>query len=150
MNSTDPLVTALSLQVADLRQLLADLQTKVHALEHDDAKKHDPGQSIKWWDLTEEARELEVARLRGWERDVLVPMLGYSLPECWPLHIPACARVESLYELWATCWLSNRTRSVLASQAEYFIRYLPQLAEEIRALCRSCEHAAPRSVTGVA
>jgi hypothetical protein len=150
MTTPDPTVVALSLQVADMRQQLADLEMTVLALEQADSKKHKPRESVRWWDISEESRELEVARLRGWERDILLPVLGYHVLPCWPLHLPAVARMETMCELWMTLWLSQRTPNVLASQAEYLIRTLPGLADDIRTICSGCEHFKPQPAKEVA
>jgi hypothetical protein len=140
MTSPDPAVVALTRQLAELRQQVADMELAIEALSLADAKRHKIKDSIKWHDITDEARDLEIARLRGWERDVLVPVLGYHVLPCWPLHVPACVRMEVMFELWRTLWLSKRTEKVLAAQAEYFIRTLPGLADDIRTICKACDH----------
>jgi hypothetical protein len=138
--SPDPAIAAMALQVAEMHQKLTDLELSVEALAMADAKKHKVKDSIRWWDITDEAKELEIARLRGWERDILVPVLGYHMIPCWPIHLPAVQRMEIMFELWRMLWLSRRTPALLASQAEYFLRQLPGLADDIRTICRSCDH----------
>lgn len=150
MTGPDPTVVALSLQVAEMRQKQAELEMTVHALECEDSKTHKPGESVAWHDISDEARELEVAKLRGWERDVLLPVLGYHLPSCWPLPVPACVRMELIQEQWMTLWLTRRTPKVLVGQVSYVIRELPGLADDIKAICAGCEHHEPKPVTGVA
>jgi hypothetical protein len=147
VTTPDPTAVALSLQVAELRQHQAEMEMTVHRLEDEDDKTYKPRESVKWWDITDESRELEIARLRGFERDVLHPVLGYHMAPCWPLHIPAVLRMELIAETWMVLWLSRRTASVLQKQDDFIIRTLPGLADDIASVCKGCEHLQPKPVT---
>jgi hypothetical protein len=146
MTTPDAALTALALQVADMREEMAALVMRLSAVEEKEGKRYRPRDSPKWWDITEESREAEIARLRGWVRDVLGPVFGHSLPDCWTKHRDSAVRVDVMTELFMVLWLSRRTGAILSAQAEYMLRVLPGLVEQVQAVGRSCGHSRPQAV----
>jgi hypothetical protein len=147
MTSPDPAIAAMARQVAELHQKVSDLELSIEALTMAEGKKHKVRDSVKWHEISDEEAELHIARFRGWERDVLLPVVGYYLAPCWPLHRAAVLRIELAFEQWRLLWLSKRTEKILSAQIDYLIRQLPALCDDIKSIASRCGHTPAAEAT---
>lgn len=102
----------------------------------------------RWWNLSGDAREAEIGRLRGFVEHVYRPGFGYlagRLRPCWESHDLCLYCLDIAAELHAVLYLqSRRTVPLLNGQAEYATRVLPALADLMSTETRSgCQHHAP-------
>ena len=109
-----------------------------------------PRPAPRWWNLSGEAREAEIGRLRGFVEHVYRPGFGHlaaRLRPCWESHDLCLYCLDIAAELHAVLYLqSRRTVPLLNGQAEYATRVLPALADLMTAETRSgCQHHAPAS-----
>jgi hypothetical protein len=107
-----------------------------------------PRPAPRWWNLSGEAREAEIGRLRGFVEHVYRPGFGHlaaRLRPCWESHDLCLYCLDIAAELHAVLYLqSRRTVPLLNGQAEYATRVLPALADLMAAETRSgCQHHAP-------
>jgi hypothetical protein len=118
-----------------------------------------PRPAPRWWNLSGEAREAEIGRLRGFVEHVYRPGFGHlaaRLRPCWESHDLCLYCLDIAAELHAVLYLqSRRTIPLLNGQAEYATRVLPALADLMSTETRSgCQHHAlmangmPLPVTG--
>ena len=112
------------------------------------------GPKLPRWDLLEgAARELELARVRGWVAKVLRPGYvdggGYELPACWHQHEQAVAELSWLSILWRYIWDRPRPGPV-GQAAEWHDRWLPGVMRRLDGLLAECKfgHVAARDTPG--
>ena len=67
--------------------------------------------------------------------------LAATLGPCWESHDLCLYGLDLLAELWSALYLQPvRTTGLLSAQAEYQVRILPALAEQLRAETQRCGH----------
>jgi hypothetical protein len=138
-------------QLQALEEALAALTVKVSEVlpdEQGSPRVYAPRPAPRWWDLSGEARDAEIGRLRGFVEHVYRPGYGHlaaRLRPCWESHDLCLYCLDIAAELHAVLYLqSRRTVSLLNGQAEYATRVLPALADLMAAETRSgCQHHAP-------
>jgi hypothetical protein len=131
-----------------LEDALAALTARVAEVLPDDqgaARVYAPRPAPRWWNLSGEARQAEIGRLRGFVEQVYRPGFGHlaaRLRPCWESHDLCLYCLDIAAELHAVLYLqSRRTISLLNGQAEYATRVLPALADLMSAETRSgCQH----------
>ena len=131
-----------------LEDALATLTARVAEVLPDEqgaARVYAPRPAPRWWNLSGEAREAEIGRLRGFVEHVYRPGFGHlaaRLRPCWESHDLCLYCLDIAAELHAVLYLqSRRTVSLLNGQAEYATRVLPALADLMTAESRSgCQH----------
>jgi hypothetical protein len=131
-----------------LEDALATLTARVADVLPDEqgaARVYAPRPAPRWWNLSGEAREAEIGRLRGFVEHVYRPGFGHlaaRLRPCWESHDLCLYCLDIAAELHAVLYLqSRRTISLLNGQAEYATRVLPALADLMIAETRSgCQH----------
>jgi hypothetical protein len=70
--------------------------------------------------------------------------LAGTLGPCWDQHPLCLFGLDWLMELWSALYLiPERDTSGLAGQAEWQIRLLPALAEQMHLETRRCQHREP-------
>jgi hypothetical protein len=134
-----------------LEEALAALTARVAEILPDEQgtpRTYAPRPAPRWWNLTGEAREAEIGRLRGFVEHVYRPGCGHlaaRLRPCWASHDLCLYCLDIAAELHAVLYLqARRTISLLNGQAEYATRVLPALADLMAAETRSgCQHPAP-------
>jgi len=134
-----------------LEEALAALTVRVAEVlpdEQGSPRVYAPRPVPRWWNLTGQAREAEVGRLRGFVEQVYRPGFGHlaaRLRPCWESHDLCLYCLDIAAELHAVLYLqSRRTVSLLNGQAEYATRVLPALADLMSTETRSgCQHHAP-------
>jgi hypothetical protein len=112
-----------------------------------------PNPALRWEDLDEDARAATVARLRDWAARVYEPQFGHlgRLPECWPEHPLIVIMLDWLSDLRDVLTAGPlRTYTQLNGLAEFFCRYLPQVADMFRRETQSCPHQAAGFNAGAA
>lgn len=107
-----------------------------------------PRPAPRWWNLSGQAREAEIGRLRGFVEQVYRPGFGHlaaRLRPCWESHDLCLYCLDIAAELHAVLYLQGRrTVSLLNGQAEYAARVLPALADLMSIETRSgCQHHTP-------
>jgi hypothetical protein len=134
-----------------LEEALATLTARVTEVlpdEQGSPRTYLPRPAPRWWNLTGQAREAEIGRLRGFVDLVYRPGFGHlaaRLRPCWPSHDLCLYCLDIAAELHAVLYLqARRTISLLNGQAEYATRMLPALADLMAAETRTgCQHPAP-------
>jgi len=134
-----------------LEEALAALTIRVSEVvpdEHGSPRVYAPRAAPRWWNLTGQAREAEIGRLRGFVEYVYRPGFGHlaaRLRPCWEFHDLCLYCLDIAAELHAVLYLqSRRTVSLLNGQAEYATRVLPALADLMTAETRTgCPHHPP-------
>jgi hypothetical protein len=127
---------------------LATLTARVAEVLPDEqgaARVYAPRPAPRWWNLSGQAREAEIGRLRGFVEHVYRPGFGHlaaRLRPCWESHDLCLYCLDIAAELHAVLYLqSRRTVPLLNGQAEYATRVLPALADLMTAETRSgCQH----------
>lgn len=111
----------------------------------DDDTGYDPAPTVEWWRISDEDRTAAVKRLEAWVADVFMPGYGHlakMLPACWQQHPLCLYALDVLSELWSVLYLAeDRTKSVLAGQAELQTRILPAIAAQLEREAVGCEHS---------
>lgn len=106
---------------------------------------YDPAPTVEWWRISDQCRTEAVKRLEAWVGDVLVPGYGHLakvLPVCWQQHPLCLYALDVLSELWSVLYLDeNRTKGVLAGQAELQTRILPAITAQLQREGEGCEHS---------
>jgi hypothetical protein len=127
-----------------LEDALATLTARFTEVLPDDqgtARVYAPRPAPRWWNLSDEAREAEIGRLRGFVEQVYRPGFGHlaaRLRPCWESHDLCLYCLDIAAELHAVLYLqARRTISLLNGQAEYATRVLPALADLMSAETRS-------------
>jgi len=138
-----------------LEEALAALAAKVSEVlpdEHGTARVYAPRPAPRWWNLTGQARDAEIGRLRGFVEHVYRPGFGHlaaRLRPCWESHDLCLYCLDIAAELHAVLYLqSRRTVSLLNGQAEYATRVLPALADLMTAETRSGCQRHPSAANG--
>jgi hypothetical protein len=134
-----------------LEQALAALTARVSEVlpdEQGSQRVYAPRAAPRWWNLTSQAREAEIGRLRGFVEHVYRPGFGHlaaRLRPCWEHHDLCLYCLDIAAELHAVLYLqSRRTVSLLNGQAEYATRVLPALADLMSTETRTgCPHHMP-------
>ncbi len=134
-----------------LEEALAALTVRVAEVlpdEQGSPRVYAPRHAPRWWNLTGQARQAELGRLRGFVEHVYRPGFGHlaaRLRPCWESHDLCLYCLDIAAELHAVLYLqSRRTVSLLNGQAEYATRVLPALADLMSTETRSgCQHHAP-------
>ena len=134
-----------------LEEALAALTVRVAEVlpdEQGSPRVYAPRPAPRWWNLTAQARQAEIGRLRGFVEHVYRPGFGHlaaRLRPCWESHDLCLYCLDIAAELHAVLYLqSRRTVSLLNGQAEYATRVLPALADLMSTETRSgCQHHAP-------
>jgi hypothetical protein len=115
-----------------------------HANRDENSDTYQAAPAPRWWNLDGPERDESLNRLRAWVEQVYRPCYGHlsaTLRPCWDQH-PLCVYgLDWLMELWSALYLSTeRDHPDLASQAEWQIRLLPALAEQLHHETTRCEH----------
>jgi len=134
-----------------LEEALAALTVRVAEVlpdEQGSSRVYAPRPAPRWWNLTGQARQPEIARLRGFVEQVYRPGFGHlaaRLRPCWESHDLCLYCLDIAAELHAVLYLqARRTASLLNGQAEYATRVLPALADLMSTETRSgCQHHSP-------
>jgi hypothetical protein len=134
-----------------LEDALATLTARVAEVLPDDqgaSRVYAPRPAPRWWNLTGQARQAEIGRLRGFVEQVYRPGFGHlaaRLRPCWESHDLCLYCLDIAAELHAVLYLqSRRTVPLLNGQAEYATRVLPALADLMSTETRSgCQHHTP-------
>jgi hypothetical protein len=134
-------------QVAALADRLALLVAGQDHGDDPDAGTYRPPSATRWWKLSGDEREAALGRLRAWVEQVYRPSYGHlagTLGPCWDQHPLCLFGLDWLMELWSALYLApERDTSDLAGQAEWQIRLLPALAEQMHLETRRCQHREP-------
>jgi hypothetical protein len=128
--------------VNQLSETVADLQL---AAELDGSKdKVKPWMNPRWWRLTDEEKEAELGRLRGWLDQVGSPLLGITrLPDCLAEHMLVVLLIDAVSELFRCLYIpESRSMKIVAAQTELLIRVLPGIKAEIHKALTGCDHQA--------
>jgi hypothetical protein len=124
---------ALATLTAKVAEVLPDGQGAAHV--------YAPRPAPRWWNLSGEARQAEIGRLRGFVEQVYRPGFGHlaaRLRPCWESHDLCLYCLDIAAELHAVLYLqARRTVSLLNGQAEYATRVLPALADLMSTETRS-------------
>ncbi len=139
-----------------LEEALAGLTVKVAEVlpdEHGSPRTYVPRPAPRWWNLSAQAREAEIGRLRGFVEQVYRPGFGHlaaRLRPCWESHDLCLYCLDIAAELHAVLYLqSRRTVPLLNGQAEYATRVLPALSDLMSIETRSgCQHH-PQAARGL-
>ena len=103
-----------------------------------------PGPAPAWWKLAIAERAEPIARLRAWVDQVYRPGYGHlaaGLSPCWPAHDLCLYGLDIAAELWSVLYLQPaRGAGLVSAQAEYHVRILPALAEQLRTETGRCGH----------
>lgn len=134
-----------------LEDAMAALAAKVSEVlpdEQGSPRVYAPRPAPRWWNLSGQAREAEIGRLRGFVEQVYRPGFGHlaaRLRPCWEFHDLCLYCLDIAAELHAVLYLqSRRTVPLLNGQAEYATRVLPALADLMSIETRSgCQHHTP-------
>jgi hypothetical protein len=134
-----------------LEEAFAALAARVSEVLPDEqgtARVYAPRPAPRWWNLSSDAREAEIGRLRGFVEHVYRPGFGHlaaRLRPCWQSHDLCLYCLDIAAELHAVLYLqSRRTVPLLNGQAEYATRVLPALADLMSTETRSgCQHHGP-------
>jgi hypothetical protein len=116
--------------------------------EHGTSRVYAPRPAPRWWNLSGQAREAEIGRLRGFVEHVYRPGFGHlaaRLRPCWESHDLCLYCLDIAAELHAVLYLqARRTIPLLNGQAEYATRVLPALADLMSTETRTgCQHHTP-------
>ena len=110
-----------------------------------DADRYHAEPAPAWWNLAAAERQEPLARLRAWVEQVYRPGYGHlavTLGPCWPLHDLCLYGLDIASELWSVLYLQpSRTAALLSAQAEYQVRILPALADQLRVETSGCGHS---------
>jgi hypothetical protein len=155
-NDRADVITGLMLQITQHAERLALLDQQVAALasqasqpagagRHDEGgEAYQPGPAPRWWKLEGAERDQALDRLCAWVEQVYRPGYGHlaaTLGPCWAEHPLCIYGLDWIMELWSALYLTEeRKTSTLASQAEWQIRVLPALAEQLHRETANCEH----------
>ena len=134
-----------------VEEALTSLTVRVSEVLPDDQgspRLYAPRPAPRWWNLSGQARDAEMGRLRGFVEHVYRPGFGHlaaRLRPCWESHDLCLYCLDIAAELHAVLYLqSRRTVPLLNGQAEYATRVLPALADLMSVETRSgCEHHLP-------
>ncbi len=131
--------------VEEALAMLAARVSEVLPDEQGSSRVYAPRPAPRWWNLAGQAREAELARLRGFVEQVYRPGFGHlaaRLRPCWESHDLCLYCLDIAAELHAVLYLqSRRTVPLLNGQAEYTTRVLPALADLMSTETRSgCQH----------
>jgi hypothetical protein len=147
----DPLVAVLD-QLAACRERLDTLDEQVAALLHllpgspkEEAKDgYQPRPAPTWWKLAPGDRQAPLTRLHDWTEHIYRPGYGHlsaSLASCWPQHDLCLYALDIASQLWCFLYLQpERTYRLLTAQAEFQVRILPALADQLTAETTRCGH----------
>jgi hypothetical protein len=138
--------------LVDLNAKLTELADAVKSLlPPEPGPAYNPVPAVRWWDISDEDRAKALVRLRGWVEQIYRPHYGHlaaKLGDCWEAHPLCLIELDWASELWSVLYLrTTRTPGVLNSQAEYGLRLLPALAEQLHTETTECRHQRPQ-VTG--
>lgn len=147
-------------QLARQDRAIADLYVKLTALrrelkhggeqsgdggQDDEGDAYEPEPTVEWWRISDEERAAAITRLEAWVGEVFVPGYGHlarMLPPCWQQHPLCLYALDILSELWSVLYLDDeRTKGVLAGQAELQTRILPAIAAQLEREAVGCEHS---------
>jgi hypothetical protein len=134
-----------------VEEALAALTARVAEVLPDEqgtSRVYAPRPAPRWWNLSGQAREAEIGRLRGFVEHVYRPGFGHlaaRLRPCWESHDLCLYCLDIAAELHAVLYLqSRRTVPLLNGQAEYATRVLPALADLMSTETRTgCQHHTP-------
>jgi hypothetical protein len=134
-----------------VEEALATLTARVSELLPDEqgtSRAYAPRPAPRWWNLSGQAREAEIGRLRGFVEHVYRPGFGHlaaRLRPCWESHDLCLYCLDIAAELHAVLYVqARRTVSLLNGQAEYATRVLPALADLMSTETRTgCQHHTP-------
>ena len=109
-----------------------------------DPDGYHPGPAPQWWNLPAGRRAEPVARLRAWVEQVYRPGYGHlaaTLGPCWEAHDLCLYGLDIAASLWSVLYLQPlRTPVLLSAQAEYQVRILPALADQLQIETQRCRH----------
>lgn len=107
-----------------------------------------PEPAPRWWQLEGDDRDDALARLRGWVSQVYRPgygQLAATLGSCWEQHPLCLYGLDLLAELWSVLYLQpTRAPAVISAQAEFQVRIVPAIAEQLMIETTRCGHGAAR------
>jgi hypothetical protein len=132
-------------QVAALTTQLT--QMTAAAGHNEGGEDYQPIPAPRWWKLDETERDQALIRLGASVEQIYRPSYGHlaaTLGPCWDQHPLCLYGLDWLMELWSALYLTRERRtSTLARQAEWQIRLLPALAEQLHLETTRCDHARP-------
>jgi hypothetical protein len=135
-------------QVAALTARLTQMTAATKRDEGDETYTVAP--TPRWWKLDGTERDEALNRLRAWVEQIYRPGYGHlaaTLGPCWDLHPLCLYGLDWLMELWSALYLApERKTPALASQAEWQVRLLPTLAEQLHLETTGCDHNRPGGV----
>jgi hypothetical protein len=137
-------------QVATLTTRLT--QMTAAARREEDGEDYQPAPAPRWWKLDGTERDQALIRLRAWVEQIYRPGYGHlanTLGPCWDQHPMCLYGLDWLMELWSALYLTReRQTSMLGSQAEWQIRLLPALSEQLHLETTRCDHTRPSTSPG--
>jgi hypothetical protein len=112
--------------------------------DRDDPDAYHPEPAPEWWNLPADRRAEPTARLRAWVEQVYRPGYGHlaaTLGPCWEAHDLCLYTLDIAASLWSVLYLQPlRTPVLLSAQAEYQVRILPALADQLQIETQRCRH----------
>jgi len=109
-----------------------------------DPDAYHPEPAPQWWNLPAGGRAEPIARLRAWVEQVYRPGYGHlaaTLGPCWEAHDLCLYTLDIAASLWSVLYLQPlRTPVLLSAQAEYQVRILPALADQLQIETQRCRH----------
>jgi len=129
-------------QVATLASRLTQMTARPDRAESSETNEVTP--APQWWKLDGPERDEALHRLRAWVEQIYRPGYGHlaaALGPCWDQHSLCLYGLDWLMDLWSALYLSSERKTrAPASQAEWQIRLLPALAEQLHHETSHCEH----------
>lgn len=130
---------------------LAELTAAIEPLlPPEPSPMYNPAPAVRWWasDFSDEDRARALVRLRSWVERIYRPYYGHlaaKLADCWEQHPLCLIELDWASELWSVLYLqTSRDAGVLSSQAEFGIRILPALADQLHTETNGCRHQRPQ------
>ncbi len=138
----------------DARQQFEELRATVELLVQQEQRQrgYTPTPPPRWWELDGAAREEALDELREWVNKVYRPCYeryGRDMGACWEQHPLALFLLDWLSE-WHKVLYLRETRSAghLTSMAEWHARFLPIVAEMLKATTTGCPHSDAAALNG--
>ena len=135
----------------DVNRKLAELTAAIESLLPPNPRPgYSPVPSVAWWasNFSDQDRAKALARLRSWVERIYRPHYGHlaaKLAECWEQHPLCLIELDWASELWSVLYLqTSRDAGLLSSQAEFGIRILPALADQLHTETNGCRHQRPQ------
>jgi hypothetical protein len=131
----------------DAQRRFEELRATVELLVQQEERQrgYTPTPPPRWWQLDGAAREEAIDVLRNWVESVFRPCYeryARDLGPCWEQHPLALLLLDWLSEWHKVLYLREiRGPGHLTSMAEWHARFLPIVAEMLKATTTGCPHA---------